>query len=148
MGGEMHCLPWIHRMFFHTYSNGSEMAGCVSFVEMLKGFWRRRVLGWQNCQLCLRKSSQPIWWIIRKRTTILQLSKSLSQVPIKQSTIKNQGLQSYRIHKISEVFREDFSSLWVITRLFPFNDWKDIAKKLEEHSHSKFASIHYLRIKL
>lgn len=32
---------------------------------------------------------------------------------------------------------EDFSNLWVTTRLFLFNDWKDIVKTLEDYFHTK-----------
>ena len=32
--------------------------------------------------------------------------------------------------------REDFKSLWIVTRLFEFNDWKDVKIVLEDHFHS------------
>ena len=35
---------------------------------------------------------------------------------------------------------EDFDSLWIISRLFLYNDWKDIVKNLEEHIQTKICT--------
>ena len=34
--------------------------------------------------------------------------------------------------KNTEVFKQDSDNLWVVSRLFLFNDWKEIAKTLED----------------
>lgn len=41
------------------------------------------------------------------------------------------------MQKNLEVFKEDFNSLWIISKLFVFNEWKEIAKASEEIFKSK-----------
>lgn len=45
---------------------------------------------------------------------------------------EKQSLQKFWVRKNKEVFKENFNNLWVLSRLFVFDDWKDIAKFLEE----------------
>lgn len=42
------------------------------------------------------------------------------------------------MQKNPDVFKEDFSNFWVISRLFVFNEWKEIAKFLEDYFNLKF----------
>lgn len=51
------------------------------------------------------------------------------------------GKQSKQISWLQQnqdVFKEDFNNLWVITRLFSFNEWREIANALEAHFSVKF----------
>jgi len=43
-----------------------------------------------------------------------------------------QSMESFWIQKNPEVFKENFNNLWVISRLFVFNDWMEITQTLEE----------------
>ena len=42
-----------------------------------------------------------------------------------------QRMQNYWVRKSKDVLKEDFSYLWVLSRLFSFDDWKKIAEFLE-----------------
>lgn len=70
-------------------------------------------------------------------TTHEQLNSSVL-TPKKQSKIQ------CWIRKENEVLKEDFDNLWVVSRLFAFDEWKDIVSFLEEFIKSKLTSTLYL----
>lgn len=65
-------------------------------------------------------------------------------VMLKQSNLRTpvlgsekQSMRSYWVQKNLEVFKEDFSNLSIVSRLFVFNEWKEIAKALERVFNTK-----------
>lgn len=61
-------------------------------------------------------------------------------VPDRQSKFR------YWVLKNSDVIQEDFSNLWIVSRLFEFNEWLEIAKILKDYFQSRSYSILCLRI--
>ena len=39
--------------------------------------------------------------------------------------------------KNSDVIQEDFSNLWIVSKLFDFNDWSEIARTLKDYFQSE-----------
>lgn len=79
-------------------------------------------------------SSSPLLPMAKESTScdkISQITKSTVLLPGKQ------GKESFWVQKNYEVFQEDFSNLWIISRLFVFNDWREIAICLENHLKTK-----------
>lgn len=50
---------------------------------------------------------------------------------------EKQSSNLFWVHKNIEVFKEDFNNLWIISRLFVFDNWKEIKQTLEEWFNSK-----------
>ena len=62
------------------------------------------------------------------------VKQSISSVVL---TSDFQSATQYWVIKNSEVLKEDFDNLWIISRLFAFEDWKKIRKTLEDLFQSK-----------
>lgn len=82
--------------------------------------------------ITLKSSShQPFVSALVKQSKLTRLNQSSVLVEVKQS------INSSRIQLNDEVLQEDFNNLWIGSRLFEFDDWKEIAKVLEEMFNTK-----------
>lgn len=59
------------------------------------------------------------------------LKKNLSLQP-SVSASEEQSKAMYWVQKNYDVFKEDFTNMWVITQLFVFDEWTKVAKFVEE----------------
>lgn len=72
------------------------------------------------------------------------LSKDKQNEPQKGSVLQaeKQSMGAHWIQKNQEVFKKDFSNLWVILRLFMFNEWNTIKDLVEYLFNAKFIINH------
>ena len=52
--------------------------------------------------------------------------------PLKKNPTVTQSEKHFWVRKNEDTLQENFNNLWVLNRLFIFDDWKDIALYLEE----------------
>lgn len=94
--------------------------------------WATQLVSWKELiRASVKERKQaftPLFWKQLYRTSRPLLWHHLNRAAsIKKKT------SSYWVHKNDEVLKEDFRSLWVVSRLFMHNDWRDIIKFLQEH---------------
>lgn len=127
------------RRFIHVPLGDSNL-GWSSFFNMLSTFLKKRELLLQLTHQPSLMNLGPSFSSKARLEPPRAREKSFSYVEAVQSSIlvkKNQSMESFWIQKNSEVFKENFNNLWVISRLFVFNDWMEITKTLEELFQTK-----------
>lgn len=161
-GWIMRCVVWPvsgGRYYIHIPMGPLEQ-GWLSFHRKLKGSlkhgefecWQESqrkamVQTWINFSLPESPSSKSnnfSYAKIVKKNSMSQTSVSLwekqSTFSLKKSNgilapvaeMRKQSMNLVWIMKNHDVLEEDFSNLWTLSRLFIFNEWKDIAMYLEE----------------
>lgn len=70
-----------------------------------------------------------------KQSRVAEAVSNRNSSPV-HTSIK-QSKQPFWVKKNIEVFKEDFSDLWVVSRLLEFNDWIEIVRTLKLYFNSK-----------
>lgn len=71
----------------------------------------------------------------KKESTESQSSVEPGQESLSTSHLENLNTHQYWVRKSDDVLREDFNNLWIISRLFVFDDWKEITSFLQDFNN-------------
>lgn len=154
----MRCEVWPSsggRHFVHVPMGSSQQKWHTS-LQMLKSFEKKREIGFYQIQGRTQSNSgllpmeapavrTPIVPgrsyadIVRRRgdhsSSVLDWEKQSSKSPV--SRFEKQNKAALWIQKDHEVIQEDFNNLWIISRMFVFNEWKEIKKAVENFLQQK-----------
>lgn len=143
------------RSFIHM-PMGYLFNGWRSFLEMLCSFLKKReILSQQIHQHSLLSSSQSSKpgvesskvngkscryakaVLIKENQSLQETEARSSQAHSYVSVPDRQSMVQYWVQKNNEVLKEDFNNLWIVSRLFQFNNQKEIASTLEVYFQIK-----------
>lgn len=134
MGWNLRCVVWPAtggRFFIHV-PEGTAQQGWTEFLGMINSFIIR--IGCYTDLSAKKELLQPSF------VEVLTKGESHHNYSVQDSTLGQSNSSAFHnkqstylgwIRKEKEVFKEDFENLWVVSRLFAFDEWKDIVSFLE-----------------
>lgn len=82
------------------------------------------------------KEGEKSYVEVVKLHSMVNFSSKVPQLQ-KVDSDKSSPIQSYWVRKEHEALRLDLENLWIVSRLFAHNEWKEIKATFEDHFQSK-----------